>query len=110
MAHFITTFQYTQDGKKGLLSQPDDRGPVIENMLNLLGAKMVGYYVTMGTQEAVIISEADDASHLKAVAMVAEDSGSITNISSVSAWTSEDFVAVCAAAGKASGAYTPPGT
>lgn len=40
--------------------------------------------------------------------MIAEASGSITNILLVSAWTSKKFVSVCAAAGKASGAYTLP--
>lgn len=51
----------------GLLLQVDYRGLVVENMLTILGAKMVGFFITMGSQEAVIISEADDAAHLIAV-------------------------------------------
>jgi uncharacterized protein with GYD domain len=109
MAHFITTFKYTQQGKKGLLTQPDDRGAVLESMMKLMGAKMIGMYVTMGSEEVVVISEADDGIHLKTVAMVAEASGSITDIKTVQAWTSADFVTICEAAGKATGAYSPPG-
>jgi uncharacterized protein with GYD domain len=110
MAHFITKFQYTTEGKKGLLSNPDNRGDVVSGMFAKLDAKMLNMYVTMGANEVVVITEAQDGAHIKAVAMIAEASGSIAAVETTQAWTPEEFVAICETAGRTSGAYVPPGT
>jgi uncharacterized protein with GYD domain len=109
MAHFITYASYSPSGIQGLISKPSDRAKALEPLLAKVGAKIVGLYMTTGSNDIVMITTADDGSDVAAVSMAVGASGALARIETVRAWDSSEFVAVAKKAGGLTGAYTPPG-
>lgn len=110
MALFITYASFSQAGLKGLLSKPEDRGLVMQGLLNSVGGKVVALYNTTGSNDVVMVSEAPDGSDVVALAMAVMASGAIARAETVRAWTSSDFTTIIEKAAKLTGAYTPPGS
>lgn len=109
MPLFITYASYSQSGIQGMLAKPQDRGPVIQSLLDQVGAKLIALYMTTGTNDVVLVTEAADGTDAVALGMAVASTGSVSNVETVRAWTSEDFVAITEKAGTLTGAYTPPG-
>ncbi len=110
MALFITYASYSQSGVEGLLSQPADRTGPISALLEKVGGKMVGLYMTTGTHDVVVISDCPDGTDAVAVGMAVASSGSVSKVETVRAWTGSEFVEVAQKAAGLTGSYTPPGS
>jgi uncharacterized protein with GYD domain len=110
MALFITYASYSQSGIKGLLEKPADRAEVISGLLEKMGGKLVSLYMTTGSNDIVVISEAPDGSDAVALGMAVSASGSLSKLETVLAWTSADFKGIAEKAAGLTGAYTPPGS
>lgn len=109
MPLFITYASYSQSGIKGLLDKPSDRAKVIEGLLAKADAKLVALYMTTGSHDVVLISDAPDGSDTVALGMAVSASGSLSNIETVRAWTSAEFSDIAKKAAGLTGSYTPPG-
>lgn len=109
MPLFITYASYSQAGVRGMVDNPSDRAKVIEGLIAKAGGKMVALYMTTGSNDVVVVSEAPDGSDAVAVGMAVAATGSLSKIETVRAWTSAEFVAVAEKAASLGGAYTPPG-
>lgn len=109
MALFITYASYSQSGVQGLLSKPEDRAVVIQGLLDKVGAKVVALYMTTGSNDIVLVTEADDGADAVALGMAVSASGSLSRAETVRAWTGAEFADIAAKAGSLTGAYTPPG-
>lgn len=110
MALFMTFISYSAEGAKGLISQPEDRGQILEKMIQKVGGRMVATYMLNGHCDCIVISEVPDGADVRVISLAAEATGAIKNVETVQAWTSADFVSICEAAAKFSPAYTPPGS
>lgn len=109
MPLFITYASYSQSGIQGMISKPSDRGAAIQAMLDNVGAKIVGLYMTTGPNDVVLVTEAADGADTVALGMAVAASGSVSRVETVRAWTSGDFVAIAEKASALTGSYTPPG-
>lgn len=109
MAHFITYASYSPEGIRGLLKKPEDRGKALAPLLAKVGAKVVAVYMTTGSNDIVMISEAPDGSDVAALSMAVSASGALSRAETVRAWTSAEFVAITEKAAGLTGAYAPPG-
>lgn len=109
MPLFITYASYSQSGVKGMLENPSDRAVVISALLEKAGAKLVALYMTTGSNDIVLVSEAADGSDAVALGMAVSATGSLSKIETVRAWTSADFKGIAEKAAGLSGAYSPPG-
>ncbi|MDA7964708.1 GYD domain-containing protein [Ruegeria sp.] len=109
MPLFITYASYSQAGVKGMLKKPEDRTGPVKALLEGVGGRLLAFYITTGSNDVVVISEAPDGTDAVAVGMAVAASGAVSNIETVRAWTAEDFVAITEKAAKLTGAYTPPG-
>jgi uncharacterized protein with GYD domain len=109
MPLFITYASYSQSGTKGLMDNPDDRAEAIGALLEKAGAKLVALYMTTGTHDIVLVSEAADGADAVALGMAVASSGSLSNIETVRAWTSAEFPDIARRAAGLVGNYTPPG-
>ena len=109
MPLFITYASYSQAGVKGMVDNPSDRAEAVGGMLAKAGAKLVAMYMTTGTNDVVLVSEADDGTDAVALGMAVASTGSLSNIETVRAWTSAEFVDIAKKAGGLVGTYTPPG-
>ncbi len=110
MPLFITYASYSQSGVQGMVENPSDRADVISGLLEKAGAKLVAIYMTTGTNDVVLVSETNDGSDAVALGMAVAASGSLSNIETVRAWTSAEFVDIAKKAGGLVGSYTPPGS
>lgn len=109
MPLFITYASYSQSGVQGLLKNPSDRAEVIGALLAKAGAKLVALYMTTGSNDIVLVSEAPDGSDAVALGMAVAASGSLSKIETVRAWTSAEFKSIAEKAAGLTGNYTPPG-
>ena len=109
MPLFITYASYSQSGVKGLVDNPSDRAGPIGALLEKAGAKLIALYMTTGTHDVVLVSEAPNGTDAVALGMAVASSGSLSNIETVRAWTSEEFVAIAQKAATLTGSYVPPG-
>lgn len=109
MPLFITYASYSQSGVKGMLENPSDRAEAVGSLLEKAGAKLVACYMTTGSHDIVLISEANDGADTVALGMAVASTGSLSNIETVRAWTSSEFVDIAKKAGGLVGSYTPPG-
>nr|WP_170609866.1 GYD domain-containing protein [uncultured Ruegeria sp.] len=109
MPLFITYATYSQSGIKGMLQKPSDRTAPVKALLDKVGGKLLAFYMTTGSNDVVVISEAPDGTDAVAVGMAVGASGAVDKIETVRAWTAEDFVAITEKAAALTGAYTPPG-
>ena len=110
MPLFITYASYSQSGVQGLLKNPSDRAEVIGALLAKAGAKLVALYMTTGSNDIVLVSEAPDGSDVVALGMAVAASGSLSKIETVRAWTSAEFKSIAEKAAGLTGNYTPPGS
>jgi len=109
MPTFITYASYSHAGIKGLVNKPTDRTAVIKGLIEKAGGKLIAAYMTTGTNDVVIITEAPDGSDAIAVGMAAAASGAVAKIETVRAWSLPEFKAIAEKAGRVAAGYTPPG-
>jgi uncharacterized protein with GYD domain len=109
MIRLITRGRFTQSFVKGLMDAPEDREPAVRKLVESAGAKMVGYYLTTGDHDFLLISEAPDAESTVSAMMVAGAAGMITDVTTIRAWTAAEFKPVAEKAAKAAAAYRLPG-
>ena len=57
MPTFITQGRYTAEAMRGLLSHPEDRSKQIEKLFAASGGKLLGYYMTFGDYDFLVVSE-----------------------------------------------------
>ena len=110
MPLFITYASYSQSGVKGLVEKPSDRAEAISGLLDKAGMKMVALYMTTGSNDIVLVSEAPDGTDAVALGMAVSASGSLSKLETVRAWTSAEFKGIAEKAAGLAGAYRPPGT
>ena len=109
MPVFITYASYSNAGVKGMLKKPEDRTGPVKALLEGVGGKLLAFYITTGSNDVVVISEAPDDTDAVAVGMAVAASGAISRIETVRAWAAEDFMAIAQKAAALTGSYTPPG-
>ncbi len=109
MIRLITRGRFTQSGVTGLVEMPEDREIAVRKLVEASGAKLIGYYLTTGDSDFMVISEGPDAESVVAVTMAAAAAGSITDVATARAWTGAEFKAVQEKASKIAGAYRAPG-
>ncbi|WP_170478669.1 GYD domain-containing protein [Ruegeria arenilitoris] len=110
MPVFITYASYSQSGVQGMLEKPANRTGPVKALLEKVGGKLLAFYMTTGSNDVVVISEAPDGTDAVAVGMAVAASGAVDKIETVRAWTADDFVSIAEKAAALTGAYTPPGS
>ncbi len=109
MPIFITYASYSQTGIRGMLKKPENRTGPVQALLDKVGGKLLAFYMTTGSNDVVVISEAPDGTDAVAIGMAVGASGAVDKVETVRAWTADDFVAITKKAAELTGAYTPPG-
>ena len=110
MPLFITYASYSTSSITGLVERPSDRADAINGLLEKAGMKLVALYMTTGSNDVVLVSEAPDGSDAVAVGMAVSASGSLSNLETVRAWTSAEFKGIAEKAAALTSSYKPPGS
>lgn len=109
MPTFITKGKFSAEAARGLISKPEDRANAVRKLVEAGGGKLLHYYFTTGETDFLIIAEAKDGGDAVATSMAAAAGGAVSDIQTIRAWTSAEFVAIAEKAGKLAGTYKAPG-
>jgi uncharacterized protein with GYD domain len=95
---FITQGRYTRDAIKGMVVSPEDRTDAVSRLLSKVGGKLLGYYVTFGDYDFLVIAEAPGETQMAAVLLAASSGGGITDLKTSLAMTAIEAKGAFAAA------------
>lgn len=109
MGMYIITGCYTAEAAKGLISQPSDREAAVRPLIEAGGGKLISFLITTGETDFSIVVETDDMEGLMASLIVAGASGTVSNVKTVQAFTSAQFLAAQKKAGQISSKFKAAG-
>jgi uncharacterized protein with GYD domain len=109
MVRLVTRGRLTHDYLKGLLGAPEDRELAVRKVVEAAGGKVISFYFTTGDADFLLISEANEAESVIASLLAVSATGTISNVSTVRAWTGAEFKGIAEKAASAASAYRPPG-
>ena len=98
MPIYITQGRYTRDAIKGMLVKPEDRAEAVSRLLSKVGGRLVGYYVTFGEYDFLLIADAPDNTQMAAALLAAGSGAGVTDLKTTVAMTSIEAKGAFAAA------------
>ncbi|CAN7753722.1 GYD domain-containing protein [Mesorhizobium sp. LjNodule214] len=107
MPLFIVTGSYTAAAMKGMIANPSDREAATKSIVDASGGKLISYYLTTGDNDFLMIVEGANGLDMIAPLMVAGASGTVSNLKTVQAYTSAEFMAAQKKAGQIASSFKP---
>lgn len=108
MPTFITEGRFTQNAVRAMLEKPEDRAEAIAQLFQQSGGKLLGYYMTFGDHDFVVISEGP----LEGVAtstIVVEALGEVTDLQTTLAINSGEMKNAFGRASAIASSFRSPG-
>jgi uncharacterized protein with GYD domain len=99
MPIYITQGRYTRDAIKGMIVKPEDRPDAVARLMSKIGGRLLGYYLTFGEYDFLIIVEAPNDVQMASALLAAGSGGGVTNLRTTVALTSVEAKGAFAAAG-----------
>lgn len=98
MPVFITQGRYTREAIKGMVVSPEDRSDAVGRLLAKVGGKLIGYYLTFGEYDFLVIAEAPGETQMAAVLLAASSGGGVTGLKTTLAMSALEAKGAFAAA------------
>ncbi len=98
MPTYITQGRYTREALKGMVVSPEDRADAVARLLAKAGGKLIGYYLTFGEYDFMVIAQAPGETQMAAVLLAAGSGGGVTGLKTTLAMTSIEAKGAFAAA------------
>ena len=109
MSIYILRGRYNSEALKGMMASPEDREAAIAKVVEKAGGKVIGYYMTFGEDDWLLIIDCPNNEVALSIAIVAGAGGSIADTKTCVAMTSKQAMAAFAAAGELAKAFRNPG-
>ncbi len=109
MPIYITQGRYTRDAVKGMLVKPEDRTEAVSRLLGKVGGKLIGYYLTFGEYDFLLIADAPDNTQMAAALLAAGSGAGVTDLKTTVAMTSIEAKGAFAAASDIAPGFRSPG-
>ncbi len=109
MPIFITQGRYTRDAVKGMAVRPEDRSDAVGRLLAKVGGKLIGYYLTFGDYDFLVIAEAPGETQMAAVLLAVSSGGGVTDLKTTLAMTSVEAKGAFAAASDLTASFRSAG-
>ena len=100
MTIYISQGRYTAAAIRAMTARPEDRSEAIAEMLAAAGGRLIGWYLTLGRYDWLIIAEAPDERTLVSAVLAAAAGGSLSDITTTVALSAEDTVKAFGKAGE----------
>jgi uncharacterized protein with GYD domain len=101
MPIYISRGRFTADAVKGMLANPENREEAVAKLFKSVGGKLIGWYLTFGPYDWMVIGEFPDEKAAAAAVLAAAAGGSLSDIETTVAMTAKDAAATFGTAGKA---------
>jgi uncharacterized protein with GYD domain len=99
MPIYITQGRYTRDAIKGMIVRPEDRADAVSRLLAKAGGRLIGYYVTFGEYDFLVIAEFPNDVQAAAVLLAAASGKGVSDLRTTVAMTAVEAKGAFAAAG-----------
>jgi uncharacterized protein with GYD domain len=80
MPHYLGRFSYSTDAIKALVANPQDREKAAAEIVESMGAKLIGLWYALGEFDGVFLLDAPDNSTAVGLAMALGASGGFTKV------------------------------
>src|SRR6516164_7059829 len=97
---YISQGRYTAAAIRAMTAKPENRSEAIAEMLAAAGGRLIGWYLTLGRYDWLIIAEAPDERTLVSAVLAAAAGGSLSDITTTVALSAEDTVKAFGQAGE----------
>lgn len=105
MPSYMLQVSYTAEALAALVENPQNRTEVIRETVKSLGGTLIGYWMSFGDHDVVLISDMPDNASAAALAVAAAAGGSLKSTKTTPLFSAEEGVEI---AKKAAGSsYTP---
>nr|WP_306263671.1 GYD domain-containing protein [Pararhizobium sp. IMCC3301] len=109
MGLYIITGCYTAEAAKGLINHPSDREAAVRPLIAAGGGKLISFLITTGETDFSMVIETDDLEGMMASLIVAGATGTVSNLKTVQAFTSAQFLAAQKKAGQITAKFKAAG-
>ena len=79
MTIYISQGRYTAAAIRAMTAKPEDRSEAIAELLAAVGGRLIGWYLTLGRYDWLIIAEAPDERTLVSTVLAAAAGGSLSD-------------------------------
>ena len=101
MPIYISRGRFTSDAVKGMLAKPENREEAVAKLCESLGGKLIGWYLTFGHHDFLVIAEFPNEKAAASAVLAAAAGGSLTEVETTVAMTAKEAQATFESAGKA---------
>jgi len=109
MSIYVLRGRYSSEALKGMMASPEDREAAIAKVVEKAGGTLIGYYLTFGEDDWLVMIDCPNNEVAVSIAIVAAAGGSIVDTKTTVAMTSKQAMAAFKAAGNLAKSFKSPG-
>ncbi len=109
MAMYIITGCYTSAAMAALVNEPSDREAAVRPLVEAAGGQMISFLITTGETDFSMVVEIDNIEDLIASLLTAGATGTVSNLKTIQAFTSAQFLEAQKKAGALAASFKPAG-
>lgn len=98
MPTYVTQGRYSRSAVRGMIVRPEDRADAVSRLFAKAGGRLIGYYMTFGEYDFLVIAEMPNETMMAATVLAASASGGVTDLKTTLAMTSVEAKGAFAAA------------
>src|SRR5262249_22351364 len=87
---YISRGRFTSDAIKGMLAKPENREEAVAKLFKSVGGKLIGWYLTFGHHDFLVIGEFPDEKAAASAVLAAAGGGSLSEVETTVAMTAKD--------------------
>ena len=107
MPLYMTQFAYTPEAWAALVDNPEDRSAPVRELVENMGGRLIGWYLSMGDYDGLLIYEASDAASAGAAILAAARRGHLRATKTTPLFSADESVEIMRRAGGTS--FRAPG-
>ena len=107
MPLYMTQFAYTPESWAALVDNPEDRSAPVREVVEGMGGRLIGWYLSFGEYDGLLIYEAPDAASAGAAILAAARHGHLRATKTTPLFSAEEGQEIMRRAGDT--AFRPPG-
>ena len=99
MPLYMSQFAYTPEAWAALVDNPEDRSAAVRQLTEAMGGRLIGWYLSFGEYDGLLIYEAPDNATAGAAALAAASRGHLRALKTTPLFSAEESVEVMRRAG-----------
>jgi uncharacterized protein with GYD domain len=99
MPLYMTQFAYTTEAWAALIDNPEDRSAPVREVVEAMGGRLIGWYLSMGDYDGLLIYEAPDDASAGAAVLVAARRGHLRATKTTPIFSAEEGMKIMRRAG-----------